>query len=111
MVPLEGADADGTHDGQVLVGSKVVVFEERKRGRRSMVAVQAALDAIGENESEVDGADLEADVRRVKDRGGLVAKSLEKVACDERTSSSRRSRSRKESRSHQRRSWLHSVRG
>ena len=114
MVPLEGADADGTHNGQVLVGSKVVVFEERKRGRRSMAAVQAALDAIGESESEVDGADFEADVRRVKDRGGLVAKSLEKVACDERLwdkSSSRRSRSRKESRSHQRRNWLHSVRG
>ena len=75
---LEGADAGGTNDGKVVVGSKHVVFNERKHGRRSIAAVQAALDAIGESESEVDDAALEADVQRVKDRGGLVAKSLEK---------------------------------
>jgi hypothetical protein len=81
---VEGADAGGKNDGQLMVGSKVVVFQERRRVRRSVAAVQAALDAVGESEIDVDGAELEADVQRVKDRGGLVAKSLEKVACDER---------------------------
>lgn len=81
---VEGADAGGTNDGQLLVGSKRVVYEQRRHGRRSVAAVQAALDAIGGRENDVDETELEADVRRVKDRGGLVAKSLEKVACDER---------------------------
>ena len=81
---IEGADPGGRNDGQVLVGSRTVVFEQRKHKRRSVAAVQTALDAIGESESDVDAAELEADVERVKDRGGLVAKSLEKVACDER---------------------------
>ena len=83
-VDMEGADAGGTNNGQVLVGSPVVVFQERQHARRSVAAVQAALDSIGESDNEVDDAALQADVKRVQDRGGLVAKSLEKVACNER---------------------------
>ena len=55
---VEGADAGGTNDGQLLVGSKRVVYEQRRHGRRSVAAVQAALDAIGGRENDVDETEL-----------------------------------------------------
>ena len=68
----------------LVVGSKTVVYEERQRGRRSFAAVQAALKAVHEPSEDSDEEELSHDVSRVKDRAGLVPKSLDKIACDER---------------------------
>ena len=82
---MEGADEGGKADGQILVGDARTV-QQRHRVRRSFAAVQAALatSASGALRTKTSSKTLRADVARVKARRGLVAKSLEKVACDER---------------------------
>ena len=81
---IEGADPGGTSSNTLVVGSKTVVYGERQRGRRSFAAVQAALKAVHEPIEDSDEEELSHDVSRVKDRAGLVPKSLDKIACDER---------------------------
>ena len=85
MVEIEGADEGGKADGQVVVGDARAVGQ-RHRVRRTYAAVQAALaaSASGVSRSKTSLETLRSDVARVSACRGLVAKSLEKVACDER---------------------------
>ena len=78
---VEGMDASGTANSTVLIGSKQLVHEERRHGSRILQAVKAAL---ADGEPAVTKEQLRSDAKRVEGRQGLVAKSLEKVACDER---------------------------
>ena len=86
---LDGADVGGITSATIVQGDKAAVQKRRDgcRARRSSQAIMAALDAAAESNKfrqAVHASVLAADAKAVRKREGLVAKSLSKIASDER---------------------------
>eukprot|EP00316_Scyphosphaera_apsteinii_P005056 CAMPEP_0119339682 /NCGR_PEP_ID=MMETSP1333-20130426/98802_1 /TAXON_ID=418940 /ORGANISM="Scyphosphaera apsteinii, Strain RCC1455" /LENGTH=283 /DNA_ID=CAMNT_0007351261 /DNA_START=116 /DNA_END=963 /DNA_ORIENTATION=+ len=85
---VEGADTRGIRSSVVVQGDAALV-QQRMQGcrmRRSKRAVFAALDAAAKlaGRQPVPAPQLASDFEAVRKHEGLVPKSLEKIACDER---------------------------